>query len=104
MESDDSGSSSAGVRRHCSPPPIHGTPGSLEWSDEEDDDVESLRRKLTMLRIRLNNMDERVVETQIESMDVEDKMEILRKALVSKMKRLYRATDNMHLYKAENKK
>jgi hypothetical protein len=76
----------------------------MEWSDEEDDDVESLRRKLTMLRIRLNNMDERVVETQIESMDVEDKMEILRKALVSKMKRLYRATDNMHLYKAENKK
>ena len=76
----------------------------MEWSDEEDDDVESLRRKLTMLRIRLNNMDERVAETQIESMEVEDKMEILRKALVSKMKHLYRATDNMHLYKAEHKK
>jgi hypothetical protein len=76
----------------------------MEWSDEEDDDVASLRRKLTMLRIRLNNMDERVAETQIESMEVEDKVEILRKALVSKMKRLYRAADNMHLYKAENKK
>jgi hypothetical protein len=77
----------------------------MNWSneDEEEDIVEALRRKISTLKIRLNNMDERVAETQIESMEVEDKMEILRKALISKIKCLYRATENMHLYKAENK-
>ena len=77
----------------------------MEWSDDDDesDDVEVLKRRIAALKLKFNNMDERVAETQIESMDVEDKVEVLRKAMTSKVKRLYKATGFAHLYDSEGK-
>lgn len=79
----------------------------MEWSDDgndddnnEDSDVAALRKQLAALHIRLNNLDERVAETQVEKLDLEDKVEVLRKAMTSKVKRLAKATGNEHLYRA----
>jgi hypothetical protein len=51
-----------------------------------------------MLKLKLNNMDERVVESEIERMDLDDMVDTLRKAMCSKIKRLAKATGNEDLY------
>ena len=72
----------------------------MEWSEEEEEeDVEELRRKLAALQLKVNNMDERVAETVIGQMEADDKIEVLRKAMASKVKRLAKATGNEHLYR-----
>ena len=43
-------------------------------------------------------MDERVAESEIDRMDLDDKMDTLRKAICSKIKRLAKATGNEELY------
>jgi len=57
------------VRRHIRPPPIRGPIEVHAYTDSDDDDDEeeeepndiaSLREQLAALRLRLNNMDERV--------------------------------------------
>ena len=47
-------------------------------------------------------MDERVAESEIDRMDVDDKVDTLRKAVCSKIKRLAMATGNEELYGAPN--
>ena len=59
------------VRRHIRPPPIRGpieVHAYTDFDDEEEEkeepsDIASLRKQLAALRLRLNNMDERVAET-----------------------------------------
>ena len=60
------------VRRHIRPPPIRGpievhayidSDDDEEEEEEEPSDIASLRKQLAALRLRLNNMDERVAET-----------------------------------------
>ena len=82
------------------PPPIRGPPGKMEWSEEEEEEeVVMLRRKVAELQLKVNNMDERVAEAILGQMETDDKMEILRKGLTSKVKRLAKATGNEDLYR-----
>ena len=99
-------SNSGSVRRFISPPPIRGSPEILAYMDsdeeEEKDDIAALREQLATLKLRLNNMDERVVESEIDRMDLDDKMYTKCKAICSKIKRLAKATGNEELYRAPN--
>ena len=78
-------SNSGSVRRFRSPPPIRGPPeiyactDSDDVEEEENDDIAALREQLAALKLRLNNMDERVAESEIDRMDLDDKMDTLRK-------------------------
>ena len=82
------------VRRHIRPPPIRGPIEVHAYTDSDDDDEEeeepndvaSLREQLAALRLCLNNMDERVAETEIDRMELGDRVDTLRKAVCSKIK------------------
>ena len=58
--------------------------------EEEKDDITALREQLAALKLRLNNMDECVAESEIDRMDLDDKVDTLRKAVCSKIKALRR--------------
>jgi len=69
------------VWRHIRPPPIHGPPEIHAYTDTSDDhddeeeeeeptDIASLCNQLAALQLRLNNMDERVAESEIERMEL----------------------------------
>ena len=93
------------VRRFISPPPIRGPPEihtCTDSSDEEEekDDITALHEQLAALKLRLNNMDERVAESEIDWMDLDDKVDTVRKAVCLKIKRLAKATGNEELYRA----
>ena len=92
------------VRRFRSPPPIRDPPEVHTYTDsdeeEEKDDIATLREQLAALKLRLNNMDERVAESEIDWMDLDNKVDTLRKAVCSKIKRLAKATGNEELYQA----
>ena len=102
------------VRRHIWPPPIRGPleVHAYTASDDDDDDDEeedpndiaSLREQLAALRLRLNNMDERVAKTEIDRMELGDRVDTLRKAVCSKIKRLAKATGNEDLYRSPDPK
>ena len=87
------------MRRHIKPPPIHGPPEINVYTDTEDEDeddeeeeeeeptdIAALRAQLASLRLGLNNMDERVAETEIDRMELGDRVDTLRKAVCSKIK------------------
>jgi uncharacterized protein involved in exopolysaccharide biosynthesis len=91
--------------------PIRGPPKidaytNTEDEDEEEEptDVASLRAQLAALRLRLNNMDERVAESEIDRMELGDRVDTLRKAVCSKIKRLAKATGNEDLYRSPDPK
>jgi hypothetical protein len=95
------------VRWFISPPPIRGPSEVYSYTDneneeEEKDDIAALREQLAALKLRLNNMDERVAKSEIDWMDLDDKVDTLRKAVCSKIKRLAKATGNEVLYEAPN--
>ena len=66
------------VCRHIRPPPIHGPIEVHAYTDSDDDgeeeeepnDVDSLCEQLAALQLHLNNMDERVAETEIDRMEL----------------------------------
>ena len=103
------------VRRHIRPQPIRGPPEVHAYNDSDDDDddeeeepndIVSLREQLAALRLRLNNMDESVAETEIEidRMELGDRVDTLRKVVCSKIKRLAKATGNEDLYRSPDPK
>ena len=103
------------VRHHIKPPPIRGPPEIHAYTDTEDEDeddkeeeeptdITSLRAQLVALRLRLNNMDERVAETEIDRMELGDRVDTLRKAICSKIKCLAKATGNEDLYRSPDPK
>jgi len=98
------------VRHHIPPPLIRGPIEVHAYTDSDDDeeeepnDVASLREQLAALRLRLNNMDERVAETEIDQMELGDRVDTLRKAVCSKIKRLAKATGNEDLYRSPDPK
>jgi len=53
--------------------------------EEEKDDITTLREQIAALKLRLRNMDERVAESGIDRMDVDDKIDTLRKVVCSKI-------------------
>ena len=97
------------VRLHIRPPPIRGPPEIHAYTDseeeeEEPNDIASLREQLAALRLRLNSMDECVAETEIDRMELGDRVDTLRKAVCSKIKRLAKATGNEDLYRSPDPK
>ena len=104
------------VRHHIKPPPIRGPPEIHAYTDMEDEDeddkeeeeeptdITALRAQLASLRLRLNNMDERVAETEIDRMELGDRVETLRKAVCSKIKCLAKETGNEDLYRSPDPK
>ena len=72
--------------------------------EEEKDDIATLLEHLAAIKLRLNNMDERVAESEIDWMDLEDKMDTLCKAVCSKIKRLAKVTGNEDLYRSPDPK
>jgi hypothetical protein len=100
------------VRWHIRPPPIRGPLEVHAYTDFDDDgdedeepnDIASLRKQLAALRLRLNNMDERVAETEIDRMKLGDRVDTLCKAVCSKIKRLAKATGNEDLYRSPDPK
>jgi hypothetical protein len=103
------------VRRHIQPPPIRGPPKIHAYTDTEDEDedddkeeeptdVTSLRAQLAALRLWLNNMDERIAESEIDRMELGDWVDTLREAVCSKIKRLAKATGNEDLYRSPDPK
>ena len=74
------------MRRHIRSPPIRGPIEVHAYTDsdydeveeEEPNDVASLREQLAALRLCLNNMDERVAETEIDRMELGDRVDTLR--------------------------
>ena len=75
-----------------------------EDEEEEPIDVTSLRAQLAALRLRLNNMDERVAESEIDRMELGDRVDTLRKAVCSKIKCLAKTTENEDLYQSPDPK
>ena len=75
-----------------------------EEEDEEPTDIASLREQLVALQLHLNSMDERVAESEIERMELGDRVDTLRKAVCSKIKRLEKATGNEDLYRSPDPK
>ena len=87
------------------PPSIRGPPEVYAYTDSDDDeeeksDIAALREQLAALKLRLNNMDERVTESEIDQMDLYDKVDTLCKAVCSKLKSIAKATGNEELYQA----
>jgi hypothetical protein len=94
---------------------VHGPPEVHVYTDSNDDDdneeeepnnIASLREQLAALRLRLNNMDESVAETEIEidRMELGDRVDTLCKTVCSKIKCLAKATGNEDLYKSPDPK
>ena len=98
---------------HIKPPLIRGPPEIHAYTDTEDEDddedkepkkITSLHEQLVALRLRLNNMDECVAESEIERMELGDRVDTLRKSVCSKIKRLAKATGNEDLYRSPDPK
>ena len=104
------------ARHHIKPPPIRGPPEIHTYTDTKDEDeddeeeeeeptdIAALRAQLASLHLCLNNMDERVAETEIDRMELGDRVDTLRKAVCSKIKRLAKATRNEDLYRSPDPK
>ena len=77
------------VLRFRSPPPIRGPPEVYAYTDsdeeeEEESDIATLREQLAALKLRLNNMDERVAESKIDWMDLDDKVDTCARPFVQR--------------------
>jgi len=74
----------------------------MDSDDEEEErsDIAALREQLAALELRLNNMDERVAESEIDRMELDDKVDMVRKAISLKIKRLAKAIRNEEFYRA----
>jgi hypothetical protein len=69
--------------RHRNPPPIRGPPGQFEDSDEDSEDEGPYE-----LKMKNNLLEERIAEVELGRMHMDDKMEILCKALCNKFRHL----------------
>ena len=87
------------VRRHIRPQPIRGPPEVHAYNDSDDDDddeeeepndIVSLREQLAALRLRLNNMDERVAKTEIDRMELGDTVDTFARRSVPRSNALRR--------------
>jgi FtsZ-binding cell division protein ZapB len=77
--------------RHRKPPAIRGPPGQFEDSDEDSEDedpYEGLRNEIAELKMKNNLLEEHVDEAELRRMEIDDKMEILRKAICNMFRRL----------------
>jgi hypothetical protein len=87
--------------RHSKPPQICGPLGQFEDSDEDSEDedpYEGLRNEIAELKMKNNLLEERIAEAELGRMDIDDKIEILCKALCSKFRRLLKELERLDLY------
>jgi hypothetical protein len=77
--------------RHRKPPPICGHLGQFEGLDEDskdEDPYEGLRNEIAELKMKNNLLEERIAKAKLGRMDMDEKMEIFRKTIWSKFRRL----------------
>ena len=86
------------VNRVAVPPPIRGPLGKFEDSSGDEDTVASLREENIALRAKLQNLEERCAEGELWRMDINDKIDVLRKGLSAKVRRLAEAMGHPELY------
>jgi hypothetical protein len=94
-------STPASGMHHRKPLPICGPPGQFEDPDEDSEDedpYEDLRNQIAKLKMKNNLLEERVTEAELGQMEIDDKMEILRKAICRKFKRLLSELGHPDLY------
>jgi hypothetical protein len=87
--------------RHRKPPPIRGPPGQFEDSDEDSEDEDpykGLRNEITELKMKNNLLEEHITEAELGRMDMDDKMEIIHKAICSKFRHLLKELGRPDLY------
>jgi hypothetical protein len=86
---------------HRKPPPTCGPLGQFEDSDEDSEDEDpykGLRNEIAELKMKNNLLEERIAEAELGRMDMDDKMEILCKAISSKIRRLLKELERLDLY------
>jgi len=88
------------VNRVAVPPPIRGPPGKFEDSSGDEDMVASLREENIALRAKLQNLEERCAEGELWQMEINDKIDVLRKGLTVKVRCLAKAMGHPELYDA----
>jgi hypothetical protein len=87
--------------RHRKPPSIRGPPSQFEDSDEDSEDedpYEGLRNEIAKLKMKNSLLEGRIAEAELRRMDMDDKMEILHKAICSKFRRLLKELGHPNLY------
>ena len=68
--------------------------GPPKEEEDEKDNIAALREQLAALKLCLNNMNERMAESEMDCMDLDDKMDTHCKVVCSKIKCLAKATGN----------
>ena len=91
------------VKRVVKPPPIRGSPGQFEDSSSEEEEeegeaIKSLHEENAALKLSLLRLEERCAEGELWKWEINDKIEILRKSLTSKLRRLAKATGHEDIY------
>ena len=66
--------------------------------DKKELTLEGLQAKLDTLKVENLTLGERVAEQELWCFNIEDKMDVLHKGLTSKLRRLFVAMGNEHLY------
>jgi hypothetical protein len=99
----ESASSSPTLRmqqRHP-PPKIHGPPGSMEFTNDLEEEKEKLSNELVAsLKQKTTALEEQVVELHLAVYDQQDDFGVLRKATMSKLKHFTKALGDLSLYNA----
>jgi hypothetical protein len=86
---------------HHKPPPIRGPPSQFEDSNEDSEDedpYEGLRNEIVELKMKNNLLEERFTKAELGRMEIDDKMEILRKAIYNMFRRLLQELGHPDLY------
>ena len=90
------------VNRVAKAPPIKGPFGHFEdpsnEEEEEEDTVASLREELAALKAKFLNLEERCAEGELWRLEIDVKINIIRKGLSAKVRRLADATGRPDLY------
>ena len=89
------------INRISKPSPIRVPPGHFEDPSEEEEEketIESLKLEIKALKYSLHRLEERCAEGELWKWEINDKLEILRKAFASKYHCLAEATRHPDIY------
>jgi hypothetical protein len=70
----------------------------MEDSEESREMVDSLRTELLEMKKKYNNLEERVVKGELWWMDIDDKINVIRKGMCGKIKRIMDAMGRPDIY------
>ena len=90
------------VKKTIKPPPIRDPARHFEDSNKEEEGkeetIESLKAELAAMNKKFIMLEERCAEGELWKWEINDKIEILRKGLSSKFRRLANATGHLDIY------